>query len=205
LPPGRPRLPSNEETREAQFERTERLRALRQDFLEHAQTKVKPQKPRNVWLAVALTGVLLVACILGAVAVLQLRPTIFNNGGQSAATQFLSDMQQKNYSAAYADCASDVQESFSDHSGALNKTDFVQQAQAADQLGPITSYAQSGSNSSDANNQQYTFNVTRKGQKPVSITIGVTKGSDGSWAVSSIDSGLFPTPPPPQVTPTPGK
>jgi hypothetical protein len=202
LPPGRPRLPSAEESREAQFERTERLRALRQDFLDHAQTQIKPQKPRNVWLAVALTGVLLVACILGAVALIQLRPTLLNNGGQSSATQFMDAMQQKNYAEAYAGCASDVQEAFRDHSGALNKSDFVQQAQTADQVGPITSYSPSGSNSTDANNQQYTFSVTRKGQKPVNVMIGVTKGDDGSWKVSSIDSALFPTPPQQPVTPT---
>ncbi|HLV98134.1 MAG TPA: hypothetical protein VKT82_05600 [Ktedonobacterales bacterium] len=202
LPPGRPRLPSAQETREEQFERTERLRALRQDFLDHAQTKIKPQKPRNVWIAVPLTGVLLIACIVGIIAVLQLRPTIFGNAGQPAATQFMAAMQQKNYTAAYADCASSVQETFTDHSGALNKTDFVQQAQTADQVGAITSYSSAGSNSTDANNQQYTFSVTRKGQKPINVTIGVTKGNDGSWKVSSIDNALFPTPPPPQVTPT---
>ncbi len=205
LPPGPPRLPSAQETREAQFERTERLRALRQDFLEHAQTKVKPQKPRNVWLAVALTGVLLVACILGAVAVLQLRPTLFTNGGETAATQFLSDMEQKNYQAAYANCASNVQEVFQDHSGALTQSDFVQQAQTADQVGPITNYTLSSSNTTDNTNQQYTFSVTRKGQQAVKVTIGVTQAGDGSWKVSSIDSALFPTSAPqvnPTVTPT---
>lgn len=194
LPPRRPKLPSAEETRASQFERTERLRALRQDFLDHAQTKVKPQKPRNVWLAVVLTGVLLVLCIVGVVAFFQLRPTLFSSGGQTIATQFMDAMQQKNYTAAYADCSSSVQEAFSNHSGALSQSDFMQQAQQADQVGPITSYTPAGSNSIDSNNTQYTFSVTRSHQPAVNVTIGVTKGDDGSWKVSSVDSALFPAP-----------
>jgi hypothetical protein len=194
-PSKRPRLPYAEETREAQFERTERLRALRQDFLDHAQTKIKPQKPRNVWLAVALTGVMLVLCIIGVVAFFQLRTTVLGGGGQAIATQFLQAMQQKDYKAAYADCAPNVQEAFTDHSGTLSQADFIQQAQASDQLGPITNFTQTGSNTIDANNEQYTFKVTRSHQTPVNITLGVTKGSDGTWKVSSIDSALLPSPP----------
>jgi hypothetical protein len=201
-PPGRPRLPSSLETREAHAEREERLRAMRQDFLEHAQTKIKPQKPRNVWLAVLLTIALLVLTIVGIVAVFQLRPTLFSNGGQTIATQFMDAMQQKNYTAAYTDCANNVQETFKDHSGALSQSDFIQQAQAADQLGPIINYSPAGSNSIDSNNEQYTFSVTRSHQKPINVTIGVTKGSDGSWKVSSIDSAIFPSPPQPDATPT---
>lgn len=204
LPPRRPKLPSAEETRASQFERTERLRALRQDFLDHAQTKVKPQKPRNVWLAVVLTGTLLVLCIVGVVAFFQLRPTLFSSGGQTIATQFMNAMQQKSYAAAYADCSSGVQETFSNHSGALSQGDFIQQAQQADQVGPITSYTPAGSNSIDSNNTQYTFSVTRSHQPAVNVTIGVTKGDDGSWKVSSVDSALFPAPAPqPDTTPTP--
>jgi hypothetical protein len=204
-PSKRPKLPSAQETREAQAERVERLRAMRQDFFDHAQTKMKPQKPRNVWLAVALTGVLLVFSVVGAVVLLQSRSTLFSDPAQTAATQLMSDMQQKNYTAAYADCATNVQEAFSDHSGALSQNDFTQQAQAADQLGPIINFTQTSSTSTDANNKQYTFSVTRSHQQPVNVTISVTKGSDGSWKVSSIDSALFPSPPPPpdNTTPTP--
>jgi hypothetical protein len=202
-PHGRPRLPSAEETREAQFERTERLRALRQDFLDHAQTKIKPQKPRNIWLAVGLTGVLLVICIIGIVAAIQLRPTLFSNsGGQTVTTQFMDDMQQKNYSAAYANCASNVLELFKDHNGALTQKSFIQQAQAADQLGPITSYKMGASTPIDSNNERDTVSVTRKQQQPVSITIDLTKGDDGTWRINGIDSALFPSPPPPSATPT---
>lgn len=192
LPPRRPKLPSAEETRASQFERTERLRALRQDFLDHAQTKVKPQKPRNVWLAIVLTGVLLVLCIVGVVAFVQLRPTLFSNGGQTIATQFMDAMQQKNYTAAYADCSSGVQETFSNHNLPLSQNDLVQQAQQADQVGPITSYTLSGPDPTNPNN--YIFSVTRSHQPAVNVTIGVTKGDDGSWKVSSIDSALFPAP-----------
>ncbi|HEU5369233.1 MAG TPA: hypothetical protein VFU69_12250 [Ktedonobacterales bacterium] len=202
-PPGRPRLPSSLETREAHAEREERLRAMRQDFLDHAQTKIKPQKPRNVWLAVLLTLALLVITIMGIVAVVQLRPTLFSSGGQTIATQFMDAMQQKNYTAAYADCTSNVQETFTDHSGALSQSDFLQQAQAADQLGPIINYSPAGSHSLDSNNEQYTFSVTRSHQQPVNVTIGVTKGSNGSWKVSGIDNAIFPLPPPPTTTPTP--
>jgi len=202
LPPRRPKLPSAEETRASQFERTERLRALRQDFLDHAQTKVKPQKPRNVWLAVVLTGILLVICIVGVVVFFQLRPTLFSGGGQTTATQFMDAMQQKNYTAAYSDCSSDVQETFSNHSGALSQNDFMQQAQQADQVGPITSYTLSGPDPANPNN--YIFSVTRSHQPAVNVTIGVTKGADGAWKVSSVDSALFPTPATqPDTTPTP--
>ncbi|HEY7358680.1 MAG TPA: hypothetical protein VH590_19495 [Ktedonobacterales bacterium] len=176
---------------------------MRQDFLDHAQTKIKPQKPRNVWLAVLLTLALLVLTIVGIVAVIQLRPTLFSNGGQSIATQFMGAMQQKNYTAAYANCASNVQETFTDHSGALSQSDFLQQAQAADQLGPIINYSPAGSSSLDSNTMQYMFSVTRSHQQPTNVTIGVTKGSDGAWKVSSIDSALFPFPPSPTTTPTP--
>ncbi len=203
LPPGRPKLPSSLESKEAQFERTERLRALRKDFQDHAQTKIAPQKPRNVWLAVALTGILLVLCILGTVAFFQLRPTLFSDGGQTVATQFMDAMKQKSYATAYTNCASNVQEVFKDHSGVLSQSDFIQQAQAADQLWPITSYTLTSSNSTDSNNKQYTFSVTRSHQQPVNVTIGVTKGDNGAWKVSSIDSALFPSSTPqPGATPT---
>lgn len=201
-PPGRPRLPSAQESREAQYERTERLRALRQDFLEHAQTKVKPQRPRNIWIAIPLTGVLLVACIAGAITLFQLRGSLFSNAGESTATQFMASMQQKQYQAAYANCTQTVQETFVDHSGAFTQSDFVQQAQTADQVGPITSYALASSSSTDANDAQYIFNVTRKTQQSVKVTIGVAKQDDGSWKISSIGNTLFPTPPP-SPTPTP--
>ncbi len=205
LPPGRPRLPSSLETKEAQFERTERLRALRQDFLEHAQTKIKPQKPRNVWLAVMLTGILLVLCIVGAVAFFQLRPVLFSDSAQIAAAQFMDAMQQKNYTAAYAVCASNVREVFKDHSGALSQSDFIQQAQAADQLGPITAYTLVGTpNTIDTDHKEFTFSVTRSKQQPVNVTIGVAKEEDGSWKVNRIDDALFPLPPQSDdSTPTP--
>jgi hypothetical protein len=202
-PTGRPRPPSAEESREAQFERTARLQALRKDFLDHTQTKVKPQKPRNVWLAMLLTSALLVLTIVGIIAFIQLRPTLFSNGGQTLATQFMDDMQQKNYSAAYANCSSAVQEAFSDHNSPLSKNDFIQQAQAADQLGPITSYTVGNLTTIDSTHEQSVISVTRKQQQPVNITIGVVKGDDGSWKINSIDSALFPSPPaPPDDTPT---
>jgi hypothetical protein len=117
-------------------------------------------------------------------------------------------MKQKEYKAAYAHCASNVQEAFEDHSGALSQDDFIQQAQAADQVGIITNYTPAGSTSIDANHKQFTFSVTRSKQQAVTITIGVTKGDDGSWKVSSIDGALFPssdnTPPDnTDATPTP--
>lgn len=201
LPTGRPRLPSAEETREEQFERTERLRALRKDFLDHAQTKVQPQKPRNVWLALLLTGALLVLCIVGAVAFFELRPTLFA-GGQTAATQFMDAMQQKNYTAAYANCTGDVQELFKDHAGPLSQDAFISQAQAADQVGKIKSYTLGNSTSIDSNHDQYTVTVTRNQQDPVSVILQVAKGSDGTWKISGIGSDLFPSPSPPSDTPT---
>jgi hypothetical protein len=196
-PSGRPRLPHAQETSEARMERTERLRAMRQDFVDHAQTKMTPQKPRNVWLAVVLTAGMLVLCIVGIVAFFQLRTTLFTSGGQDIATQFMDAMQQKNYTAAYSDCSSNVQEVFKDHSSALSKNGFIQQAQAADQLGPITNFTQTGSNSIDSNNMQYTFSVTRKSQTAITVTLGVTKGTDGAWKISSIDGNLLPLAPTP--------
>ncbi len=203
LPAGRPRLPSAEESREEQFERTERLRALRKDFLDHAQTKVQPQKPRNVWLAIALTGALLVLCIVGVIAFFELRPTLFSNPAQTAATQFMDALQQKNYAAAFATCSDDVQEVFSDHNGALSKSAFIDQAQAADQVGAITGYTIQASNTIDASHQAFTIRVTRSKQQPMDITLTLTKQDDGSWKVSGIDSALFPTPQAPDDTTTP--
>lgn len=202
-PTGRPRPPSAEESREEQFERTARLQALRKDFLDHTQTKVKPQKPRNVWIAALLTGSLLFLCIGGLIAFFQLRPTLFTNGGQTLATQFMDAMQQKNYTAAYANCTSDVQEAFSDHSGPLSKNAFIQQAEAADQLGPITKYTVGNLTTIDSTHEQYVMSVTRKLQQPINVTIGFVKGDDGSWKINSIGSALFPIPPaPPDDTPT---
>src|ERR1051326_76093 len=122
-----------------------------------------------------LTSALLVLCIVGVIAFIQLRPTLLNNGGQTLATQFMDDMQQKNYSAAYANCSSNVQEAFSDHGNPLSKNDFIQQAQAADQLGPITSYTLGNLTTIDSTHEQYVISVTRKQQQPIDVTIGFIK------------------------------
>jgi len=204
----RPKLPFAEETLEAHFERTERLRALRQDFLDHAQTKVSPQKPRNVWLAVALTSAMLVLCIVGLVAFFQLRSTLFAPGGQQVVTQFMDALKSQNYSDAYGACASNAQELFNDRTLPLPKqSTFIQQAQDADKNGKITNYVQANANSIDSNNEQYMFTVTRTNQganTTTNVALVVTKQDDGSWKISSIDGNLLPpAPQPPEPTPTP--
>src|SRR5262249_44169103 len=121
----RPVLPYAQETHEAQFERTERLRALRQDFLEHAQTKVTPQKPRNVMLAAAMTVVLLLICIVGTVAFFQLKPIFFAPNGQNVTISFLDAMKNGDYTGAFSNCASGVQELNSTQSHLISQQDFI--------------------------------------------------------------------------------
>ncbi len=206
-PAKRPKLPFAEETNSAHFERTERLRALRQDFRDHARTKVAPQKPRNVWLAVALTGVLLVLCVVGLVAFFQLRSTLFAPAGQDVVTQFMDALKSQDYSGAYGACASNAQELFNDRTLPLPKeSTFIQQAQDADKNGKITNYAQTDASSIDANNEQYIFTVTRTNQganSTANVALVVTKQSDGSWKISSIDGNLLPPAPVIEPTPTP--
>ena len=198
----RPILPYAQETSEAHLERTERLRTLRQDFLDHAQTKVAPQKPRNVVLAVVLTIGMLVLCIVGTVVFFQLRSSassisLFTSGGQSEATQFLDAMKGKDYSGAYADCAATVEEVNGTLNHPLSGQDFQTQASAADQsAGQITGYTLTGSQTLDANNEQYLFTVTRTQLTIPHIILGVTKGTDGSWKISSVDNNLLNPPAP---------
>lgn len=209
-PSGRPVLPHAQETSEAQHERTERLRSMRQDFLDHAQTRIAPQKPRNVLLAVILTAVMLGLCITGVIAFFQLRSTIFAPGGQDVVTQFMNDMQSQNYSDAYANCASNVQVVSSSGSRQIQgKDDFIQQAQDADKNGKITAYTQTNSKTLDSATVQYTFSVTRSSTNPAHQTTAtanlvVSKQDDGSWKISSIDGALLPLAPAPPAQSTPG-
>jgi hypothetical protein len=201
---GRPLLPYSQESSEAYQERTERLRALRQDFLDHSSKKITPQKPRNIWLAAALTLCLAVACIAGGVVLFQSRDTLFTSGGQDIATHFLDTMKKDDYRGAYADCAANVQEIVQGQSIPLSRNDFVAKATQADQgdgSGPISAYEMTGSSTIDSNNEQYTFTLTRNGKQIPNVTIKVTNGSNG-WKVSAIDSTLFSSPP--QPVPTPG-
>ena len=208
--PERPVLPYAQETSQAQHERTERLRNMRQDFLDHAQTKIAPQKPRNIFLAVILSAVMLGLCIAGVIAFFQLRSTLFAPSGQDVVTQFMDDMKSQNYSDAYADCASTVQEVSGNGSRQLQgQNDFIKQAQDADKNGKITAYTQTGSNTIDSNTIQYTFSVTRSGGSPVvqttaPVKLVVTKQGDGSWKISSIDGALLPPAPAPPIQSTPG-
>ena len=199
----RPVLPYAQETHEAQFERTERLRALRQDFLEHSQTKVAPQKPRNVILAAAMTVVLLLVCIVGTVAFFQLKPVLFAPNGQNVTVSFLDAMKNSDYTGAFSNCASGVQELNGSQSHLLLQQDFIAQAKAVDKAaGPITSYTQTGSTSLDANDVQYTFTITRNHTTIRDVKLIVTKGSDSSWKISNIDNALL-TAPQPATTPSP--
>jgi hypothetical protein len=199
----RPVLPYAQETHEAQFERTERLRALRQDFLEHSQTKAGQQKPRNVILAAVLTVVMLVICIVGTVAFFQLKPVLFAPNGQNVTTAFLDAMKNGDYTGAYSNCASGVQELNSTQSHLLSQQDFIAQAKAVDKVaGAITSYTQTGSTPLDANDVQYTFTITRNHTTIRDVKLIVTKGSDGSWKISNIDNALL-TAPQPATNPSP--
>ncbi len=199
----RPVLPYAQETHEAQFERTERLRALRQDFLEHTQTRVAPQKPRNVILAGAMTVVLLLVCIVGTVAFFQLKPILFAPNGQNVATAFLDAMKSGDYTAAFSNCASGVQELSGTQAHRLSQQDFIAQAKAADKAaGPITSYTQTGATPLDTNNMQYIFSITRNHTTIRDVKVVVTKDTDGSWKISNIDSALL-TVPQPATTPSP--
>lgn len=208
--PERPRLPYAQETSQAQHERTERLRTMRKDFIDHAQTKMAPQKPRNIFLAVILTTVMLGLCIVAVVVFFQFRSTLFSPGGQDVATQFMNDMESQNYNDAYANCASAVQEVSGNGTRQLQgQSDFLEQAQDADMNGKITAYTQTGSNTLDSNTVQYTFSVTRSSTKPASQTTAivnliVTKQGDGSWKISSIDGALLPPAPAPPTQSTPG-
>jgi hypothetical protein len=199
----RPVLPHAQETSEAQFERTERLRALRKDFLNHAQTRVEPQRPRNIILAVVLSICMLVLCIVGVVAFLQLKPVLFASPGQNVATSFMDAMQQSNYTSAFANCSNTVEEVTSTHTHPLSKQDFINQAQQAEKAGgAISSYAQTDAAPLDANNIKYTFTITRNHVSIPNVILVVSKGSDGSWKISSIDATLLTAPPPPNATPT---
>ena len=199
----RPVLPYAQETHEAQFERTERLRALRQDFLEHSQTKVAPQKPRNVILATVLTVVLLLVCIVGSVAFFQLKPVLFASNGQNITTTFLDAMKKGDYAGAFSNCASGVQELNSTQAHLLSQQDFIAQAKAVDKAaGPITSYTQTGSTPLDANDVQYIFTITRNHTTIRDVKLIVTKGSDGSWKISNIDNALL-SAPQPATSPSP--
>ncbi|HEU5199493.1 MAG TPA: hypothetical protein VFU32_07645 [Ktedonobacterales bacterium] len=200
----RPVLPYAQETHEAQFERTERLRALRQDFLEHTQTKVAPQKPRNVILAGAMTVVLLLVCIVGTVAFFQLKPILFAPNGQNVAISFLDAMKNGDYTGAFSNCASSVQELSGTQAHRLSQQDFIAQAKAADKTaGSITSYTQTGVTPLDANTMQYTYTITRNHTSIRDVKVVVTKGTDGSWKISNIDSALLTVPQPPATTPSP--
>ena len=201
----RPVLPYAQETHEAQFERTARLRALRQDFLEHTQTKAAPQKPRNVILAGVMTVVLLLVCIVGTVAFFQLKPILFAPSGQNVAISFLDAMKSGDYTGAFSNCASSVQELTGTQAHRLSQQDFIAQAKAADKAaGSITSYTQTGTTPLDANTMQYTYTITRNHTTIRDVKVVVTKGNDGSWKISTIDSALLTVPvPQPTTTPSP--
>lgn len=202
---GRPVLPYAQESSDAYQERTERLRALRQDFLEHSHKKITPQKPRNLWLAGILTLCLTVACIAGGVVLFQSRNSLFTSGGQDIATHFMDSMKKNDYRGAYADCSANVQEIVQGQSIPISSADFVNKATQADQddgSGPISDYAMTpGPDTGNANTEQYIFTLTRNGKQIPNVTIQVTNGSDG-WKVSAFDSSLFS--PPPQPVPTQG-
>ncbi len=199
-PAKRPILPYLQETVEEQQERTERLRALRQDFLSHAQTQVTPQKPRNVLLAGILTIVMLATCIVGTIAFFQLRPTLFAPSGQNTVLAFLDAMKQGDYARAYTNCASTVQEVNKTQARPLSQQEFIQQAKAADKVaGPISLYQQTGSTSINANTVQYTFSITRNHTTIPNITLGVTQGADGSWKINRIDMALINPPLPSSI------
>ncbi|HEY7125527.1 MAG TPA: hypothetical protein VH540_16345 [Ktedonobacterales bacterium] len=201
---GRPQLPYAQESGDAYQERTERLRAMRQDFLTHSDKKITAQKPRNIWLAAILTICLLVACVAGGIVLFQYRNTLFTSGGQDIATHFLDTMKKDDYRGAYADCAANVQEVVQGQNIPISRDDFVNKATQADQddgSGPISAYEMTGSSTIDSNNEQYSFTLTRNGKQIPNVTITVTNGSNG-WKVSAIDSSLFS--PPAQPVPTPG-
>ncbi len=202
---GRPVLPYAQESDEAHLERTERLRALRQNFLDHSNKKITPQKPRNIWLAAILTLCLTVACIATGVVLFQSRNSLFTSGGQDIATHFMDAMKKNDYRGAYADCAADVQEVVQGQSIPLSRDAFIIKATKADQddgSGPISDYTLApGPDTGNSNIEQYIFTLTRNGKQIPNVTIQVTNGSDG-WKVSAIDSSLFS--PPPQPVPTQG-
>lgn len=198
-----PVLPHAQETTKAQFERTERLRALRKDFLDHTQTKVEPQRPRNIILAVVLSVCMLVLCIVGAVAFFQLKPILFASPGQNVATSFMDAMQQGNYTGAFANCSTAVEELSATQTRPLSQQDFINQAQAADKAGgSMSSYSQTDATSLDANNMKYTFTITRNHISIPNVMLVLSKGSDGSWKISGIDETLLTAPPSPNSTPT---
>ncbi len=199
----RPVLPHAQETTEAQFERTQRLRALRKDFLNHTQTKVEPQRPRNIMLAVVLSVGMLVLCVVGAVAFFQLKPLLFASPGQNVAASFMDAMQQGDYTGAFANCSTAVEEVNATQTRPVSQQDFINQAQAADKAGgSMSSYTQTGATPLDSNNMKYTFTITRNHISIPNVVIVVSKGSDGSWKISSIDETLLTAPPPPNSTPT---
>jgi len=198
-----PILPYAQETTQAQIERTQRLRALRQDFLNHAQTKIEPQKPRNILLAVVLSAGLLALTIVSLVAFFQLKPLLFASSGQTVATNFMDAMQQGDYTDAFANCSSTIEEVENTQTHLLSQQDFIQQAQTADKAGgAISSYTQTGSTALDADTMKYTFTITRHHLNLPGVALVVSKGSDGSWKITSIDATLLTAPISPTSTPT---
>jgi len=161
------------------------------------QPEVRQPKRRGkrllIWVIALVIGIPLIFAIAFGITNFFLAVNV-TAGAASKATDFLTDLQNANYTQAYGDLDATIT------SFQLSQASFTQKAQADDHCyGQVTGYSEvsgSATVSSDGNTQSYAYTITRnKLKQPYQLSLTMHKDPDGDWTITSYGTDLGPAPP----------
>lgn len=135
---------------------------------------------RRRWRLAASLAVLCVLLVAGVIALAYHQGFFVRGPAPDTATAFLTDVQHRDYQAAYALLAPDLKAHESEQVFATD-TDAIRQAD-----GPLTSFAARAMQSDDG----FTvvgFDATRTVRGSFSIHINLTQDKAGRWLITGID------------------
>ena len=135
---------------------------------------------RRRWRLAASIAILLVLLLAGLIALAYHQGFFVRGPAADTAAAFLTDVQRRDYPAAYALLAPDLQARETEQAFAT-ATDAIQQAD-----GPMTSFAARAINH-DGAITVIGFDVTRSIRGGFSIHISLVQDKSGQWLISGID------------------